>query len=331
MQSTRSKLIDLLEKNKEQYISGQSLSEVLGISRSAIWKHMNELKKDGYIIEAKSNKGYRIIDFPNKLSENTVKWGLRTKWLGKRIIHHESIASTQTIAHDEARNNAPGGTIIIADEQTKGRGRIARNWDSSKGKGIWLSMILRPEIQPHHAPQLTLLTATVLADVLSNYVDINPKIKWPNDILMNNKKMAGILTEMQAEQDQIWYVIIGIGLNVNHSIDDLPEGLRNIATSIKMETSKEWLLKDLIQEILVTFERTYEDYLENGFSEIKQKWEGYGFKIGQEIAIKTLKEEWKAPFLGITDDGALLTKSSSGETIELYSAEIDWFHQTDKS
>ncbi|MFD1849512.1 biotin--[acetyl-CoA-carboxylase] ligase [Oceanobacillus bengalensis] len=325
MSSTRNKLIEILALNNDGYISGQAISDKLQISRSAVWKHMKELEKDGYKIEGKSNKGYRIIGFPNKLSENTITWGLDSKWLGKNIIHKESTSSTQTIAHEHARNQAPNGTVIIADEQTDGRGRINRNWDSTKEKGIWMSIILRPEIPAHHAPQLTLLTATVLADVLSSYPLLQPQIKWPNDILLNGKKCAGILTEMQAEQDQIWYVIIGIGLNVKHTREDLSEELRHRATSLGMETEKDWSIQELIQKILATFEKTYELYLERGFGEIKEKWEHYGFKIGKEVNIKTMKEEWKAPFLGIAEDGAMLTISKDGHNQRIYSAEISWF------
>src|SRR5690625_4504204 len=196
----------------DRFISGQALSVALNISRSAIWKHMNELKKDGYQIEAQSNKGYRITGFPEKISENTLKWGLDTVWAGKTIIHKEKVSSTQHIAHDAARKNAAHGTTVIADEQKEGKGRMNRSWQSARDKGIWLSLILRPEIQPQLAPQLTLLTATVLADVLSMHTDTKPMIKWPNDILLNEKKCAGILTELQAEQDQIQYIVIGIGL-----------------------------------------------------------------------------------------------------------------------
>lgn len=325
MESTRSRLIHLLSKNKDQYISGQLLSDELNISRSAVWKHINELKKDGYQIEGKSNKGYRIIGFPEKLSENTIKWGLETDWLGQSVKHFESITSTQTIAHEEAQNDAEEGTLIVADEQTKGRGRITRHWHSNKNQGIWMSMVLRPEIEPQEAPQLTLLTATVLADVIRKYTKLEPQIKWPNDILIDGKKVAGILTEMQAEQDRIWYVIIGIGMNVNQDKEDIPNDILSRATSLKIEANKEWNLKDLIQEILRTFETTYEYYLNHGFSTIKENWEKYGFKIGKEIHIKTMKDEWKAPFLGISDDGALLTVDNEGKETTLYSAEIDWF------
>src|SRR5690554_2579049 len=215
MQSTRNKLIHLLANNDDQYISGQKLSEMLHISRSAIWKQMKNLEKAGYEIEGKPNQGYRILSFPDDLSEYTLQWGLDTEWIGKKIIHKQTTTSTQIVAHKLAQENCEHGTIVIADEQTKGKGRMNRPWHSSKKKGIWMSIILRPAILPYRAPQLTLLTATVLADVINEHIGIRPQIKWPNDILINNKKTAGILTEMQAEQDQIQYVVIGVGLNVN--------------------------------------------------------------------------------------------------------------------
>ncbi|RDW22065.1 biotin--[acetyl-CoA-carboxylase] ligase [Oceanobacillus chungangensis] len=327
MESTRNKLIQLLADSSEKYISGQLLSDELQISRSAIWKHMKELEKDGYQIEGKSNKGYRIISYPDKLSENTIRWGLETNWIGKSIIHKESTTSTQHIAHDEARNGAAHGTIIIADEQTNGKGRMNRSWFSTKGKGMWLSIILRPKISPLQAPQLTLLTATVLADVLHSYCNVQPLIKWPNDILLHDKKIVGILTEMQAEQDIINYIVIGIGLNVNQSKDDLPEEISHRATSLLIETEKEHSIKALIQEILTTFEKSYDQYIKNGFPEIKQKWESYGFKIGEEITIKTLKDHFRAIFLGIEEDGALRIKRMDGSIEKLYSAEIDWFEK----
>jgi BirA family biotin operon repressor/biotin-[acetyl-CoA-carboxylase] ligase len=325
MESTRNKLISLLAKEKDGFISGQNLSEQLQISRSAIWKHMNELKKDGYQIEAQSNKGYRITGFPEKISENTLKWGLDTVWAGKTIIHKEKVSSTQHIAHDAARKNAAHGTTVIADEQKEGKGRMNRSWQSARDKGIWLSLILRPEIQPQLAPQLTLLTATVLADVLSMHTDTKPMIKWPNDILLNEKKCAGILTELQAEQDQIQYIVIGIGLNVNQSEAEWNGSIRKKATSLKAETGKSWSIKELFQEFLTSFEKAYDAYMEKGFSEVKNKWESYGFRLGEKIKIKTMNKTWEALFSGLADDGALVIKEEDGELITLYSAEIDWF------
>jgi len=326
MESTRTRLIALLSESKEEYISGQALSESLDISRNSIWKHMKELEKDGYEIEGVPRKGYRIKELPNKVSDNTVKWGLKTKWLGQSIIHKTSAPSTQLLIHKAARENAPHGTIAIADEQTEGRGRMNRPWHSTPGKGMWLSLLLRPDILPQQAPQLTLLTATVLADVIKNHTELEPLIKWPNDILLNNHKTAGILTEMQSEQDMIQYIVIGIGFNINHVKADLPDDIEKKATSLKIETGKDWPINDFIQYFLEAFEVAFERYISNGFPEVKKKWESYGFKIGEKIKIATPKKVDEATFHGIADDGALLIRNSSGDVTKIYSGEIQWFN-----
>jgi BirA family transcriptional regulator, biotin operon repressor / biotin---[acetyl-CoA-carboxylase] ligase len=325
MESTRSKIIHLLSINKDNYISGQEISDQLSISRSAIWKHMKELEKDGYIIEAKRNKGYRIVKSPRKVSENTVQWGLNTEWLGRSIIHKETTTSTQAIAHQLAMDNAPHGTAVIADEQTRGKGRLSREWYSAKNKGIWLSIIMRPLILPYLAPQLTLLTATVLADVLKEELGLNPKIKWPNDIILNDKKVSGILTEMQAEQDQVQYIVIGIGMNVNHEQNEIPDDIKKRATSLYLETGNTLDITKLIQQIFVTFEKSYAEYTQQGFDVIKKRWESYGYRIGEKMKIKTFQKEQDAILLGIAEDGALLAKYNDGSVQKVYSGEIDWF------
>ncbi|HLR70581.1 MAG TPA: biotin--[acetyl-CoA-carboxylase] ligase [Pseudogracilibacillus sp.] len=325
MSSTRNKLIKLLADNENTYISGQHLSERLNISRSAIWKHMNELKKDGYEIEGKAKKGYRIISYPNKLSENTVSWGLETEWLGRTIVHRNSLSSTQRLAHELALDGADHGTIVLADEQTKGKGRMSRTWHSKKKQGIWMSIILRPTILPYLAPQLTLLAATVLANVIDDYIHIEPQIKWPNDILVDEKKIAGILTEMQAEQDKVLYAIIGIGINVNQNRSGLPQDIQSKATSLKIETDKNWDMLPLIQQIIETFEQKYTHYMDYGFDTVKRNWENYGFMLNKRLNIKTANEEWKGIFLGIAEDGALLAKKENGDIEKVYSAEINWF------
>lgn len=325
MSSTRNKLINILAKSTEQFISGQELSKQLNVSRSAIWKHMNELKKDGYIIESVAKKGYRIIKYPDKLSENTLAWGLDTQWLGKTIVHKKSLDSTQTLAHQLALDGAEHGTVIIADEQTKSRGRANRTWYSPNAKGIWMSIILRPNILPYLAPQLTLLTATVLASVIKNMTNTKPLIKWPNDILIDKKKIAGILTEMQAEQDRIQYVIIGIGININQTEEDLHSEIEEKATSLQLATEKEWQLTPIVQRILEQFESKFDQYIDYGFSPIKKDWESFGFKLNEKLQIKTGKKEFEGLFIGIAEDGALLTKNEDGIIERIYSAEIAWY------
>ncbi|WP_042145625.1 biotin--[acetyl-CoA-carboxylase] ligase [Paucisalibacillus sp. EB02] len=325
MESTRSKLIHVLSINDGNFISGQEISDLLQISRSAIWKHMKELEKDGYVIEAKRNKGYRIIKSPSKVSENTVQWGLETNWLGKSILHKETINSTQLLAHQLAMDNAPHGTVVIADEQTAGKGRLQREWYSKKNKGIWMSIILRPTILPYLAPQLTLLTATVLADVMKKELELDPKIKWPNDIILHDRKVSGILTEMQAEQDQIQYIVIGIGMNVNHDDGEIPDDIQSKATSLMIESGKEWDITKLIQRIFVAFEKSYAEYINHGFSIIKKRWESYGYRLGEKVQLKTFQSVQDAILTGIAEDGALLAKYDDGVIHKIYSGEIDWF------
>lgn len=324
MESTRGKLIELLSSLSDEYVSGQYLCEQLNISRPAVWKHMKELEKDGYEIEAAPRRGYKILSSPNKLSNNTIQWGLETNWLGQNLIHKPSVTSTQILAHKQAQEEAPHGTVVIADEQTKGRGRLNRSWHSHKGDGIWMSMILRPTFEPHRSPQITLLAATVLAEVLKRQCGIKPQIKWPNDVLTDGKKLAGILTELQAEQDQVNYIVLGMGINVNHDLDVFPEELHHLATSVKMKTDKSWELRTIIQDILTTFEKRYEEFIEEGFSKVKLRWEAFGYKLGEKVVIKTQQRTWTARILGIEADGALKVCDDDGKEDVLYSAEIQW-------
>lgn len=324
MENTRKLLIDLLEHRSDQYTSGQLLSEKLNISRAAVWKHMKELEKDGYVIEAISGKGYQIVSKPQKLSSNTIKWGLHTSWLGKNLVHKTQVSSTQILAHQLAMEGAENGTVVVADEQTEGKGRMNRNWHSARRKGVWMSVVLRPEILPMEAPQITLLAASVLAEVTAGIYGVEPKIKWPNDILINHKKTAGILTEMQAEQDLINYIVLGMGINVNHDRIDLPEEISEHATSLKIETGKEWDIHTMIQQFLIRFEKAYESFLVHGFPTVKEKWEKYGYRMGEVMAIKAGKDLFDAKLIGIESDGALRVKFKDNSEKVLYSAELQW-------
>ncbi|WP_217585456.1 biotin--[acetyl-CoA-carboxylase] ligase [Lentibacillus saliphilus] len=330
MSSTRHRLIQLLvdTAEKDAYISGQQLSDQLGISRTAVWKHMKDLEHDGFGVKAVPNKGYRIEQFPNTLSVNAIQWGLTTKWLGQSIIHKQTTTSTQFTAHEAAQSDAKHGTVVVANEQTAGRGRLNRKWQSTKDKGIWMSIILRPKILPHLAPQLTLLTACAIAKVLRTDTSVDAQIKWPNDILINGKKVVGILTEMQAEQDQIQYVIVGIGINVNHTDEDLNDPLTERATSLYQETGLTWSLVQIIHRILDVFEDMYEIYLKQGFKPIKILWEQHAYRMNQLIRVTTHHHSEDVQFCGIADDGALLIEQA-GDVRKIYSAEIDWDEKQD--
>ncbi|GAE91391.1 biotin operon repressor [Gracilibacillus boraciitolerans JCM 21714] len=320
----RNEIIAILAKQEQQFISGQMLSEQLQISRTAIWKHMNELKKDGYQFESVPKKGYRLLAKPNQLNESSIKWGLDTNWLGQTIIFKEQIGSTQDLAHELARKGEKHGTVIIANRQLAGRGRMEKRWLSDDNGGIWLSMVLRPTIPPHQASQMTLFVAVTLVDTLERLTDQTIQIKWPNDLFINGKKLAGILTEMQAELEAIQYLIIGFGINVNQNINNFSEDIRHKSTSLKIVSSQEWNRTELIQFILQDFEGAYQNYLRTGFEPIKQKWLKHAYKFNDSIFIKTGQEAFYATIKGITDDGALMVCDEQKQDRVIYSAEIYW-------
>lgn len=323
MEETRKRLIDLLSNHHQPYISGQELSDKLQISRSAVWKHMNALKKEGYQIEGVTNKGYRIVTTPHELSETALRWDLKTDWLGQQLIYQEQVASTQIVAHDLAREGASHGTVVVAREQTKGRGRMRRYWESKDGLGLWFSSILRPSgVEPKRASQLTLVAAVAIADYFAkNNIDI--KIKWPNDLFINGKKLAGILTEMQAEQDAVQYIILGIGINMNHQNQDLFESDRNKSTSLHLESGQMFNLNQVLKDLLVELEAKFDLFIDEGFSKIKQQWESYAYKLGEWVTVRT-QEEWDAKIFGIDEDGALMVMDENDKIHHLYSAEILW-------
>lgn len=323
-QSIREKLLNLFQEHKNEYISGQKISEVLGVSRTAIWKHIAELKKEGYEIEGIQKRGYRLVSKPNNIKPHDIRANLNTKSFGQAIHFYDTVESTQEVAHKLAREGALEGTVVIAEQQTKGRGRLGRAWESPKGTGIWMSIIVRPNIPPYQAPQLTLLTAVAIVQAIQQVTSLQPEIKWPNDILINGKKLVGILTELQAEADIIQAIIIGIGINVNTK--HFPEELKNKATSLLIENNRQEVERAaLIRAIFEQFEKLYEEYLKHGFKPIKLLWESYNVSIGKYISAKTLSEEIKGYAKGITDEGVLLVEDDFGNVHEIYSADIDIF------
>ncbi|WP_240375562.1 biotin--[acetyl-CoA-carboxylase] ligase [Bacillus piscicola] len=316
----RSKLLQLLTST-DSFISGQEISNILGISRTAVWKHIEELRKNGYELEALPRKGYRLLRTPNLASADEIKAQLTTKRIGQNIVYKKAVASTQETAHEQARNGAPEGTIVVADEQLAGKGRLGRNWYSPPGSGLWSSLILRPDIPPHKAPQLTLLTAVAVVEGIREVTGLGSQIKWPNDILLHGKKTAGILTEMQSDPDRIQAVIIGVGMNVNQ--EAFPEELAETATSLRIEAGGTvYSRAELIAAMLKRFEHWYDHYLMNGFPEIRERWEALTVTIGKEITATTLTKTIKGYAEGITEDGVLILKKSDGTLEHIYSADI---------
>ncbi|WP_147533765.1 biotin--[acetyl-CoA-carboxylase] ligase [Bacillus marasmi] len=324
MQSeVRKKLLDAFTEANGDYLSGQYLADLIGCSRTAVWKHIEELRKHGFELEAIQRKGYRIIKTPDQISADEVRLGLTTKFLGQNIHYQESVDSTQKIAKTLSYENAPEGTVVIAEEQLTGRGRMNRAWHSPKYTGVWMSMILRPNIPIQKAPQLTLITAVAVVRAIEEVTKLSPEIKWPNDILLHGKKVTGILTELQAEADQIFAIIIGVGINVNQQLTDYPEELRDIATSLAIESGEKISRAQMIRSVLSNFEKLYLLYLEDGFTPIKLLWESYAISIGKTIIARTINENIRGKALGITEDGVLLIEDEAGKIHHVYSADID--------
>lgn len=321
--SIRKQLLEIFSEANGEFLSGQTISEKLGCSRTAVWKHMEGLRNEGYELEAVRRLGYRIASKPDKVTANEIGLGLQTEFLGRTVYFEESVASTQQIAARLAYEGAAEGTVVVAEEQTAGRGRLSRKWHSPKGTGIWMSMILRPTVPVHQAPQLTLLTAVSVAQAIEKYTDLSVGIKWPNDILINGKKAVGILTEMQADPDKINAVIIGIGINVNQKQEHFAEDIQHIATSLATEADKSFVRAELMQMIFLQMEKLYKEYLEHGFGVIKLLWESYAMSIGKEITARTIKQTIIGVAKGITADGVLLLEDKDGNVHHIHSADIE--------
>lgn len=325
MQSdVRKKLLDAFTDSKDEFLSGQYLADLIGCSRTAVWKHIEELRKEGFELEAVRRKGYRIVKTPQNVSADEIRLGLKTEFIGQNIHYEETVISTQKIAHRLSMENAPEGTLVIADEQLNGKGRLGRSWHSPKYTGVWMSIILRPNIPIGKAPQLTLLTAVAVVQAIQEETELEPQIKWPNDILLNGKKVTGILTELHAEADKIHSVIIGIGINVNQQQEDFPEELHPVATSLSIASGGKKINRAaLIRAALTRMEKLYLLYLEKGFEPIRLLWESYALSIGKMITARTLTGSIYGKALGITEDGVLRLEDQNGKIHHVYSADIE--------
>lgn len=314
----------ILLKNSSDFLSGEKISNKLGITRSSVWKHINVLKKEGYIIEGVSNKGYRLISSYDILNPVEIKEKLQTKYIGKDIKYFETIDSTNIMAKKLANNDAIDGTLIISEVQSFGRGRFNRQWISPKG-GIWASLILKPNLEPIETPKITLIAAAALILTFKEY-NLDVTVKWPNDILLKNKKISGILTEMNCDMDRINYIILGFGINVNLKEDTIPKGLRNKATSLQLSTGKTFSRIDLLCKFLKEFEKLYDELLNENHADTSISiCKKNSILIGKDIIISSLNSNEKVKCIDLAKDGSLLVKNSSGKIKKVFSGEISLF------
>jgi BirA family transcriptional regulator, biotin operon repressor / biotin---[acetyl-CoA-carboxylase] ligase len=317
----KDKILRIFKEAGNQFVSGEQLSKELNCSRTAVWKHIEELRKEGYIFEAARKSGYRLESTPDMPFPEEIKNGLKTCFIGRSVYYLPTVKSTQAQAHQVAAEGAEDGALVIADQQVGGKGRLGRVWHSPSGTGIWMSLLLRPKLELQQCPQLTLVAAVAVVEAIRNYTGLPVTIKWPNDILLHGKKLCGILTELNAEANVVNYIIIGIGINVN--TPSFPDELRSVATSLRIAGAQEFSRVQLVQRILECFESLYVSYLEEGFAAIKERWESYAISIGQRIIARQIHGTVEGLALGIDQDGSLLIKKEDGTIEKVYSADIE--------
>lgn len=309
----KKEILGVLMKNSGEYISGEELSVRLNVSRTAIWKQINSLKEAGYVIDSKPNRGYRLVSSPDILQQSELMLKLKTSWLGHNLQIFDELPSTNDLAKGLASEGAVEGTVIIAEKQTKGRGRIGRPWESPAKKGLWFSVILHPMLEPQLASQLIFVAAVGICRALREQTALDIMIKWPNDLLYEGKKICGILAEMSAEIEQLNHIVLGIGLNVNQEEEDFSPEIVKLATSLNLAAGKKYRRVDILAAILLHLEEAYSEYQEQGFPAILKAWESLNCTLGREVKVVTREESFQGLAEGLAKDGSLLVRRKSGE------------------
>ncbi|MEN6374739.1 MAG: biotin--[acetyl-CoA-carboxylase] ligase [Smithella sp.] len=316
-------LLDVLKQNQGQWISGEALAKRLSMTRSAVWKKVGILKEEGYDIESVPHRGYRLLNIPDLLLAQEIRDRLQTTILGKQDIYrYASTDSTNNRAKELAAQGAAEGVLVIAEEQAHGRGRLDRPWFSPGGENIYASFILRPSLPPSTASRMVLLTAVAAAEALMETTGLRATIKWPNDILVNGRKIVGILLEMSVEMDAIDYMIVGLGINVNSSAERFPRNSRKNITSVLMETGKPFSRVHLLVRFLELFEERYNALEDSGFKPVIARWKTLTDIMGKKATIKTLNGSYQGVITDMDHDGFLIIRNDQGSETRLFSGDI---------
>lgn len=317
----KTRILSLIKDQYPGYISGEEISRLLGISRTAVWKHIHKLRENGYQIESHSRVGYRLVQAPDKLYRDELTGLLDTAIIGCNIVYRETVDSTNDLAKELAQKGAGDGTLVIAEEQTAGKGRMGRQWFSPAGKGLWFSVILKPEMSPADAPKLTLVSAVAVAKTLRS-IGIPAGIKWPNDILIHGRKLAGILTEMNAELDRVNYLIVGIGINVSLGTGIIPSELSDIATSLEEHSEGSCSRIQILASLLNNLDSLYRDFSEGGFTQILTQWKEMSVTLNRRVRIHAIGNVDEGIAFDIDEEGALLLMREDGTLKRVLSGEV---------
>ena len=309
-----------LLRSADGYISGQELCNRFGVSRTAVWKAINQLKEAGYEIEAQQNKGYRLMAAPDLMTEAEIKSLMHTDWVAKEVLYFDTIDSTNIKAQELAEKGYQSGTLVVADKQESGKGRRGRSWVSPSGTGIFMTLMIKPDINPNNASMLTLVAALAVAKAITSVTGEEAMIKWPNDIVVNGKKVCGILTEMNAQFDYINNIVVGIGINVHN--ESFPEEISQMASSLMIEAGgKRFHRAQIIAETMSYFEQYYDTFLKTqDLSALVREYDELLVNRNKSVRVLDPKEPFDGKAMGITPKGELIVDTwesrklvSSGE------------------
>ncbi len=312
------KLLSALRSHSKSFLSGAQLSRASGVSRTTIWKRIEKLREEGYQIVAQPHLGYRLVAAPDRLIPDELKWSLKTACVGKKIYSFASTDSTMDVAHRLVDHGEPAGSGVLAERQTKGRGRLGRSWISPAGSGIYLSVILKPKIAMQKAAVLTVLGTVAVVEAIEQCTGLVPQIKWPNDVLINGKKVAGILTELKAELNQIHAAIIGIGFNVNSSKSSLPRH----ATSLSVESHHKVDRLQVAKALLVALDHTYGQLQKGKLDSLLTRWRKHSMTLGRRVRVDCQDRHVDGEAIGLDKAGALLVRTDTGRMEPITAGEV---------
>jgi BirA family biotin operon repressor/biotin-[acetyl-CoA-carboxylase] ligase len=321
-------LLRILEEHQGRFVSGENIGRRLGTSRAAVWKQIRTLRRRGFGIEGARGAGYRLLGRPDVIEETDVLSRLSSRSFWHDFAFFPVTDSTNSRAAEAAEKGAPHGTVVCADAQTGGRGRFDRRWESPPGVNLYLSLLLRPPIDPRQAPQLTLVTAVALAKAVEDAAGIPARLKWPNDLYLAGKKAAGVLAEMSTDADRLRHVVIGVGLNVNGEASHFPESLRRGATSLRLATGKSFRRAEILARFLDRFAESYRDFLSGGLAPLLPEWNRRSLLSGKRVVVRCREGDMRGLAAGVDEAGMLLFRQDGvGREERIHSGEIVEFER----
>lgn len=321
-QDVRATILALFRRAGDGFVSGAQISRALGVSRTAIWKKIEQLRLLGYAIEAVPSKGYRLQDSPDLLLAAEVQAELGTERIGRSVKYYAETDSTNLRAHEFGKAGAAEGTVVLADCQTSGRGRLGRKWCSPAGVNLYASVLVRPPVAPRYASQMTFLSAAAVARAVAEIGGLKATVKWPNDVLVGGRKVAGLLNELDAETERIHYLVLGIGVNLNMQADQFPDDLRYPATSLFLETGRKISRLEFVRCLLRHLDGLYAEYLARGFEPVLAVWQEYFELIGCMVEVDYQDRRVVGRVKGLDSDGALLLDLTDGDRERVLAGDV---------